>query len=325
MSQPSSDVRSIGVDVGGTKILGVALGSTGRVVDAFRLATPQVSDLAAGRPVGTSVADAVAQVVSTLAIRTGLDAKVCALGLGVPGMVGFDGTLVFAPNLHGAIGANIAALVAERLGRPTVAIDNDANCAAVAEHHFGAARGVDHALLLTLGTGIGGAAIVNGVLLRGANGFAGEFGHLMVDRFGPPCPCGARGCLERFASGAGLRHLAEVALGQGLLDAQVAESPEALFMAASSGNAAALTVVEEFCWWLAQGIANLAACFDPRLVVLGGGVIEGQHLILEPTARHLASAIEGGALRKPPMIVPTALGPEAGAVGAAILGERATT
>ena len=323
MSNPSSDVRSIGVDVGGTKVLGVALGPTGAVVDTFRVPTPQVSDVDAGRPVGTSVADAVAHVVSTLATRTGLERGQCALGLGVPGMVAFDGTLVFAPNLHGAIGANIATLVAERLGRRLVAIDNDANCAAVAEHHFGAARGVDHALLLTLGTGIGGAAIVNGVLLRGANGFAGEFGHLMVDRFGPECPCGAKGCLERFASGAGLRHLAEVAQSQGYLDVEAAKSPEALFAAASSGQVEALAVVEEFCWWLAQGIANLAACFDPQLVVLGGGVIEGQQLILEPTARHLASSIEGGALRQPPMLAPTALGPEAGAVGAAILGERA--
>jgi glucokinase len=145
----------------------------------------------------------------------------------------------------------------------------------------------------------------------------------MVDRFGPECPCGAKGCLERFASGAGLRHLAAVALSEGALDTIAAASPETLLTAAAKGNAGALAVVDEFCWWLAKGIANLAACFDPRLVVLGGGVIEGHHLIMEPTARHLATAIEGGAFRKPPKLVPTALGPEAGAVGAAILGERA--
>ncbi len=323
MSHSSSVVRSIGVDVGGTKVLGVALGPTGAIVDSFRLPTPQVSDTSLGRPIGSSVADTIAEVLATLATRGGLDLSTCALGLGVPGIVAFDGTLVFAPNLQGAIGANIGALVAERLGRSEIAVDNDANCAAVAEHHFGAARGVDHAILLTLGTGIGGAAIVNGVLLRGANGFAGEFGHLMIDRSGPECPCGSKGCFERFASGSGLGHLADVAMREGTVDMASAASPEALLTAAAQGNAGALAVVDEFCWWLAKGIANLTACFDPSLVVLGGGVIEGHHLIMEPTARHLATAIEGGAFRKPPKLVPTALGPEAGAVGAAILGERA--
>jgi glucokinase len=319
----SNEVRSIGIDVGGTKVLGVALSPTGAVVDSFRLPTPKVSDEAAGRALGASVANTIADVASTLAERHGLDVTSAALGLGVPGLVANDGTLVFAPNLQGAIGANLSNLVAEQLGRSTIAIDNDANCAAVAEHHFGAARGVDHAIMLTLGTGIGGAAIVNGVLLRGANGFAGEFGHMLVDRFGPPCPCGATGCFERFASGAGLRHLASEALGRGEQDHEAAASPEALLAAAAARNTGALAVVDQFCWWLAQGIASLTMCFDPRLVVLGGGVIEGHQLIMEPTAKHLAKAIDRGALRRPPQLVPTALGPEAGAVGAAILGERA--
>ena len=323
MSKSSSEVRSIGIDVGGTKILGVALGPTGSIVDTVRLPTPQVSDRDLGRDVGTSVANAIAQVITTLADRVGLDPKSCALGLGVPGMVAFDGTLVFAPNLHGAIGANIAKLVAKRLGRRDVAIDNDANCAAMAEHHFGVARGADHALLLTLGTGIGGAAIVNGVLLRGSNGFAGEFGHLMVDPRGPNCPCGSRGCLERFASGAGLRHLAETAFTSGALAGDVAASPETLLIAATNGDQGALAVVDRFCWWLARGIANLVACFDPSIVVLGGGVIEGHHLIMGPTASYLSGELEGGALRTPPLLVPTALGKDAGAVGAALLGERA--
>jgi glucokinase len=268
------------------------------------------------------VATVVAEVAATLATRVGLDVSTCALGIGVPGMVANDGTLVFAPNLKGAIGANIAALVSSALHRDAVAIDNDANCAAVAEHHFGAARSSDHALLLTLGTGIGGAVIVGGTLLRGAHGFAGEFGHLMMDPNGPQCPCGAVGCFERFASGAGLRHLAEQAGRRGELAADAAASPEALLAAANQGDTQALSVVEQFCWWLARGIANLTACFDPDLVVLGGGVIAEHHLFLEPTARLLEREIEGGTLRPLPKIVATVLGTEAGAVGAALLGER---
>ncbi|MEI6700732.1 MAG: ROK family protein [Actinomycetota bacterium] len=322
MNATSTEATSIGVDVGGTKILSVALSPTGTILARKKIPTPQEIDSAAGKPVGSSVAAAVAESVAMLAAEVGLSPTTCALGLGVPGMVDHAGTLVFAPNLHGAIGANIAHLVGERLNRAEVGVDNDANCAAVAEHHFGAARGVDHALLVTLGTGIGGAAIINGQLLRGANGFAGEFGHLMVDPTGPECPCGGKGCLERYASGAGLRHLATEAAANGKLSPSAAESPEALFSAAQRDESDARAVVDQFCWWLARGIANLCACFDPELVLLGGGVLEGHEIVLGPTAHYLATELEGGSHRTPPRVDVMALGSDAGAVGAALLGER---
>ena len=322
MSATSTEATSIGVDVGGTKILCVALSPTGTILARKKRSTPQELDSALGKQVGSSVAEAVAETVTSLAAEVGLSPTTCFLGLGVPGMVDHEGTLVFAPNLHGAIGANIADLVGDRLHRSEVGIDNDANCAAVAEHHFGAARGVDHALLVTLGTGIGGAAIINGQLLRGANGFAGEFGHLMVDPAGPACPCGGRGCLERYASGAGLRHLAAEAAARGALSPRAALSPEALFQAAQRGEHDALHVVDQFCWWLARGIANLCACFDPELVLLGGGVLEGHGVVLGPTSNYLATELEGGSHRTPPRLAVTALGSDAGAVGAALVGER---
>ncbi len=322
MRATSTEATSIGVDVGGTKILSVALSPTGAILARKKIPTPQQIDSAIGNPVGSSVAAAVAETVAVLAAEVGLSPTTCALGLGVPGMVDHSGTLIFAPNLHGAIGANIAHLVGDRLNRAEVGVDNDANCAAVAEHHFGAARGVDHALLVTLGTGIGGAAIINGQLLRGAHGFAGEFGHLMVDPAGPACPCGGKGCLERYASGAGLRHLSTEAAAKGELSPEAAESPESLFNAAKSGEHDALAVVDRFCWWLARGIANLCACFDPELVLLGGGVLEGHEIVLGPTSQYLRDELEGGQHRTPPRLEATALGPDAGAVGAALLGER---
>lgn len=312
---------SIGIDVGGTKILGVALSATGQILATERQPTPKALDADLGRPAGSTVADAIAAVARTLAAAVDLDASACPVGVGIPGMVDRAGVVVDAPNLHGAIGANVAELVGSRLGRRSVAVDNDANCAAVAERHFGAARGVNDAIVVTLGTGIGGAAIVDGRLLRGANGFAGEFGHMVVDPAGPPCPCGSRGCFERYASGAGLRHLAAEAAASGALDHAFAEAPEELLAAAAAGDVACLSVVDRFCWWLARGLANLCAIFDPELVLLGGGVIEGKGVVLEPTRAYLATEIQGAPRRQPPRVEATAFGSEAGAIGAALLGE----
>ncbi len=321
MSPRHTEVVSIGVDVGGTKVLGLALGPDGRVLTEHRVSTPQVDDEAAGRPRGTAVADAIAEVVVEVATRTGIeDLDSVAIGVGIPGMVRRDGVLVFAPNLHGAIGADLEQLVATRLGRAAVGIDNDANCAALAEHHFGAARGVEHALLITLGTGIGGAAIVGGVVLRGSSGFAGEFGHLMVDPTGPRCPCGSRGCLERYASGAALHRQVTEAIAAGRLEPST--TPEQLLDLARAQHPVATELVGEFCWWLARGIANLCCCFDPSLVLLGGGVGDAHDVLLEPTRQALIGELEGGRLRPPPELVPTALGSRAGAIGAALVGEQ---
>lgn len=315
------EVSSIGVDVGGTKVLAVALDPQGTIVAVERRPTPQVIDGEA--PSGAAVADAVAEAVLAVAKATSAPTlRGLALGCGIPGMVDRRGVLVFAPNLHGAIGADLASLLSERLDGAVVGVDNDANCALLAEHHFGAARGVDDALLVTLGTGIGGAALIGGTLLRGANGFAAEFGHLLVDPHGPPCPCGSRGCWERYASGAGFRHLLDRAAAAGQLDPAAAHSAEAGIAAVRAGDPGAAAVLEEFSWWLARGVANLCAAFDPELVLFGGGVAQEHDLFLAPVAAHLADMVEGGRLRQPPRLAATALGARAGAIGAALVGER---
>ena len=135
-----------------------------------------------------------------------LDSPGAAVGVGAPGMVDRQGRLCFAPNLPQAHGVDWTELVGGRLPGRRVLIENDANFAVLAEHRLGAASGFDHVVLVTLGTGIGGGIVIDGKVQVGAAGFAGEIGHMVVDPAGPACPCGRRGCWERFASGAGSGH-----------------------------------------------------------------------------------------------------------------------
>ena len=195
--------RSIGIDVGGTKCLGVVLDGEGAVVAEHRVATPRGS---------AALVDTLADMVVELRRQVG---DVSTVGAGVPGLVDNDGVLRFAPTLPGVIGLNLLVELGSRLPNTHLRFENDATCAGWGERARGAARGTDHALLVTLGTGIGGGIISEGLLVRGANGFAGEIGHMVVDPHGPPCPCGKRGCWERYASGSGLGRLAREAAHAG--------------------------------------------------------------------------------------------------------------
>ena len=173
-----------------------------------------------------------------------------------------------------------------------MAVDNDATCATLAEWQAGAAQGFDDVVLVTLGTGIGGGIVAGGAIQRGAHGFAGELGHMVVDPDGPPCPCGRRGCWERYASGAGLAMLARRAAADGRLAAAVAAagSIEALRgedvrAAALDGDDEASAVVDEFARWVALGLVNLTNLVDPAILVLGGGLAATPELYLPPVQR----------------------------------------
>ena len=313
---------AIGVDVGGTKVLAVALADDGQVIDTERADTPHVPAL----DPGASTATTVLATVDALAARYGWSHEELVVGVGLPGMMSREGRLVFAPNLPSATGADIAGTLVERAPRLRVLCENDADCAVVAEHRLGAARGVDDVVMVTLGTGIGGGIITDGRLLRGRSGFAGEIGHMVVDANGLRCPCGSRGCWERYASGAGVARLAREAAAAGRLNAIVAargddESVrgEDVTHAAAAGDREALAVIEEVGWWLALGLANLAAVLDPALFILGGGLAEASALLLPPTRRHLVGLLEAGEQRPQIDVVAAELANHAGAVGAALL------
>lgn len=314
-----------GFDLGGTKLLGLVVDPTGGgplVVDKF--ATPSGPE---------AVVDAIVALGADLVRRAGEAGRgpVVAFGLGAPGLVDRSGTLRYGPNIPGVVDLPFARLLGERLGRPTI-VDNDATCAAWAEHERGAARGANHSVTVTLGTGIGAGITVKGEVLRGANGFAGEPGHMVVDPSGPLCPCGRRGCWERYASGSGLGWLAREAAVAGVAR-QVVEraggDPESVrgehvTAAAAEGDQEALAVIGRFAWWVALGIANLVNILDSEIVVIGGGLAEAGDLLLDPIRAAYGELVMGASHREPVPIVAAQLGEKAGAWGAALLAAART-
>ena len=301
----------MGIDLGGTKCLGVAVDGAGTVVAEHRRPTP------AGE----------AAILDTLAAVAAALGPTPALGVGVPGLVTVDGVLALAPNLPGVEGLDVAGALRDRFPATAVRVDNDATCAGWAEAVVGSAQGCAHAVLVTLGTGIGGGIVAGGQVLRGARGFAGELGHMVVDPHGPPCPCGQRGCWERFASGSGLGRLgreAAAASPTGRLAALAGGDPEAVrgehvTAAAAEGDKDALEVMEGFAWWVALGLVNLANAFDPEVIVLGGGLVEAGDVLLHPVRAAFGAMVMGGRRRPEVRIEAAALGEHAGAIGAALL------
>jgi glucokinase len=313
---------SIGVDVGGTKVLGVAVDADGELVgEPSKVPTPKGGD---------AIVDAIVTTVTRLAGET---SEVASLGVGLPGLVDRRGVLRMGPNVPDVVDYPFRAALSDRLDRP-VTVDNDATCAMWAEHERGVARGFDDVLLVALGTGIGGGLFIGGQLQRGTHGFAGEPGHVVVDPGGPLCPCGRRGCWERFASGSGLgrlaREYAQANRGHRMVELAGGDAEEVkgehVTRAAAEGDPEALEVIREFGWWFALGIANFVNLLDPALVVVGGGLIEAGELLLEPARVAFKSFDLFGSNRPDVPIVAAQLGEEAGAVGAALLGAaRAVT
>lgn len=308
---------TVGIDVGGTKCLGVLLDDDGRVVVERRAPTPET---------GAALVEVLADVVAGLTADRGGGTGHEAVGVGLPGLVDRQGVLRAAPNLPGAIGLKVAAELSAHLGGASVAVDNDATCAAWAEFRMGAAQGRRDVLVVTLGTGIGGGLICGGRLVRGANGFAGEVGHMVVNPGGPQCPCGRRGCWERYASGSGLGRLARerARLGAGVGMTELAGSVEAIRgehvgVAAAQGDEEALDVIASLGRWVALGLANLVSIIDPATVVVGGGLVVLGDALLTPVREELTRLLEMEGRPGSVEVLAALLGERAGAMGAAAL------
>lgn len=309
----------VGVDVGGTKVLAGVVDEHGRVVRTARRATP-------GRRVDTvRVEDALVHAVLEVAGGS----PIAGVGVAAAGFVDASGTRVmFAPHLPWQ-GEDVRDRLADRWGVP-VTLENDANGAAVAEWTYGAARGARSAVVVTMGTGIGGGIIIDDHLVRGANGMAGEFGHMQVVPGGQPCECGGRGCWEQYSSGNALVRFARARMGEqpSVLEEATGGNPDLVTgpmvtEAAADGDLVARQAFASVGDWLGVGVANLVAAFDPEVVVIGGGVSAAGDRLLEPARTALVRSLVGAAHRKVPALVAAQLGPEAGLVGAAELARRA--
>lgn len=294
-SPSGGSLLAVGIDVGGTKCLGVALDDDRRVVATSRRATPHGSELL---DVLVAICDELSEVTGGI---------IATLGIGLPGLVTPAGAIVASPNLRGADGLAVGESM-ERRGPWRVTVDNDATAAAHAEWQLGAARGCDDALLVTFGTGIGGGLVIDGGIRRGAHGFAGEIGHVTVEAGGRECACGRRGCWEAYASGTALRSVTG-----GMTAAGLAER-------ARSGDDNALESMREHARWIAVGLASLCNVTDPEVVVVGGGVISGAPELLPMIREHFAEATYSSSLRPLPAIEAAMLGESAGAIGAGLLG-----
>lgn len=312
---------SIGVDVGGTKVAAGAVDEDGRVIARVMRSTPDHAS--------SAVADAIVWTVHTLTAEVEAEGlTVGSVGIGAAGFIDTSRSKVlFAPNLVWR-DEPLRDVLSSRLDIP-VYVENDANAAAWGEARFGAGRGIDDLVVVTVGTGIGGGIVLGGQLLRGGFGIAAEIGHFRVVPDGHRCGCGNRGCWEQYVSGRALvREAQELAVASpaqaGQLLALGGGAPEGITgpmvtKAASSGDPAALECFRIIGTWLGQGLADLAAVLDPAAFVIGGGVSEAGDLLIDPARAAFANALTGRGHRPEAQILLAKLGVDAGIVGAADL------
>jgi glucokinase len=288
----------LGIDVGGTKCLALVLDDHGGIVHQDRSPTPD----------GTRLIDALVELVE----RARVVAPVTSVGLGIAGLVTPHGVIRAAANLTNVVELPAKEQLHARVALP-VAVDNDNTCAALAEWQLGAGRGISELLYVGLGTGIGGGFVMGGGLRRGAHGFAGEIGHVVIDPAGPPCPCGRRGCWERYASGSALGVRARAVLG-------ARAGSNDLIAAAVQGDPLATAELDEFARWVAIGLVSLTNVLDPARIVLGGGLGSVGPVLFDPVRAWLGRLLYAPEHRPHPELVPAALGERSGAIGAALLG-----
>jgi glucokinase len=299
---------AFGVDIGGTKISAGAVDETGQIL--VRAEAPSDVDDA------VEVVEVVAQLVRELARggEGGLPPQAensVGLGIGAAGLVDHrTGHYAFGPNT-GLSDFDLGGMAAEAT-KLKVRIDNDANCAAWAEHRFGVGRDCRHFICVTLGTGIGGGFVFDGKPFRGAHGGAAEIGHMLVDPDGPRCGCGRNGCWEQFASGLALERMARDVYGREVRGQEITR-------AARDGDASALRLVEELAQWVGWGLGSLVNVLEPEKIAIAGGIARDWDLLAPRAEQAMFERIEAATRRSVPDLVAAELEHDAGIVGAALL------
>src|SRR3954447_17962492 len=306
-----ADACVIGVDLGGTKLLAGTVDAELRVHHrAYRLSRRDAAL--------ETIVEAVEEA------REASRGEVLAVGVGVPCLVVPGSGVAMACNHFPLVDVPLRDLLAERLGLPIV-VDNDATAALVAEWRYGAGRGARNVVMLTIGTGVGGGVVVDGHIVRGASGAAGELGHIVIDESAPPCPgnCPNHGCLEAFVSGPALalegfrraRAQPESGLARAVGSGRKVTGPLVTELA-HDGDEAARAAVAALGRHLGVGITSLVNVFNPEVVVVGGGLIAAGDLLLEP-ARAVVAERALAPARHQVRILPARFGQESGMLGAA--------
>ena len=304
---------SIGVDIGGTNLRAALINSAWEVEERIALATSEVRE---------EVLKQVEEVV--LKLKAGKD--ILGVGIGTPGNIDIrEGIVYDAPNIKGWHDVPLKGYVEEKTSLPAF-VDNDANVMAFAESRLGAGKGADNIICLTLGTGVGGALIINGKLYYGTVLTAAEIGHIPVNVNGPLCNCGGHGCLERYV---GNRFIVERATGaiesgQKSIITELAGgdlekiTPELISQAALRGDALAVEIWNEVGRYIGVAVAGLVNLLNPEIVIIGGGVANADSLVFDP----IRQTIKERAMKmfaRMVKVVPAKLGKDAGMIGAGIL------
>ncbi len=307
-----SEPVAVGVDVGGTKLLAATIDGEGRVLERRREPSP------------TGDADALLGRIVALVEDLGPDLPV---GVGIAGIVTNDGTLVYGPNVR-VTDVPIAQELERRFEVPVV-VANDATVALYGEYRAGAAAEHPTSVMFTLGTGVGGAVLLDGTIVTGAHGFAGELGHLIVEEGGRRCGCGNLGCVEAYSSGTAIgamareRLAAEPGTETGLREAAPLDG-RAVSAAAVEGDTFAREVLLEAGTWLGVAMATLANAFDPSAILLGGGAAtQTAGWVVPAASASMRERILGREHRPLPPIILAQLGDDAGMIGAALLAASA--
>lgn len=303
----------IGVDLGGTNLRTAILGPDGNILERHKEATHAADGWE------KVVVRLIENIKQQRKSATQLGFDVAAVGVGAPGVIQADkGIVVKSPNFPDWNNLPLKDQLEKTLGTP-VFLENDANAAALGEQWRGAGRGIRSMILLTLGTGVGGGIILDNKIWHGADGMAGEIGHMTLVPDGRPCTCGNTGCLEMYSSSRGIVQSFREALGKtsgGVPDQSKQISSEQVYEAAGAGNEIAIRVMKDMGRMLGIGIASLINIFNPERIVIGGGVKDAWPLFIGSTREEImkrAFAVPA----KRTEIVPSQLGDDAGMVGAA--------
>jgi len=307
---------AVGVDVGGTRIAAGLVERKGRMVKELRALTPKESGPFA-------IVDTIIDLIEEASAGTH-PSEIAGIGVGLPAQIDFlKQSVEFCTNLP-LSGIDVRSLIMSRV-RHAVAIDNDGNCAGIGESRFGAAKKIRDFVMITLGTGVGGALIFNGEPYRGSRGLGAEIGHMVIRLDGPPCPCGGRGHIESFLGRPAIAAKGrEAAAGhRGLaIREQAGGDPERVTAedvvnAALKGDECAREILLEAGAILGEALVGIVNLLNPRLIVVGGGIGESCAFLVERAAQVIDENALAG--RRDVKVVQAELGNDAGVLGAAAL------